>query len=75
MNRNKVKEVYDDYIVDIDGWKYYYKDNFVYSRITNFGNIYYYNELGQYHRNDGPAIEYASGDKEYWIDGVRTTKL
>lgn len=22
-----------------------------------------------YHREDGPAIEYSNGDKEWWIDG------
>jgi len=29
------------------------------------GTIRYYNDLNQFHREDGPAIEYANGDK-YW---------
>jgi len=33
---------------------------------TNFyGTIRYYNDLNQLHREDGPAIECANGDK-YW---------
>jgi hypothetical protein len=31
----------------------------------------YLNESGQYHREDGPAIEYNSGSKEWWINGKR----
>ena len=27
------------------------------------------NAVGQYHREDGPAIEYADGTKEWWING------
>jgi hypothetical protein len=27
------------------------------------------NAAGQLHREDGPAIEYADGDKEWWING------
>ena len=30
-----------------------------------YGDIYYYNDLNQYHREDGPAIELANGTK-YW---------
>ena len=33
------------------------------------GNCYWYNKIGQYHREDGPAIEYVSGDKEWYING------
>ena len=29
----------------------------------------YRNELGQYHRTDGPAIEYVSGEKHWYING------
>ena len=31
------------------------------------GTIWYYNDLNQPHREDGPAIEYADGKKEYWL--------
>lgn len=26
---------------------------------------------GEVHRTDGPAIEYANGCKEWWVDGNR----
>ena len=71
MYRKYVKEVYDDYIVAIDGWKHYYKDNYLYKSINKYGSIYYYNETGNRHRIDGPAYEGADGYKEYWIEGVR----
>ena len=70
MDRYEVKEIYDDYIVDIDGRKYYYKDNYMYKHINKYGSVFYYNESGQYHRLDGPAVEYSSGNKEYYINGV-----
>jgi len=25
---------------------------------------------GNLHREDGPAIEYGSGDKEWWVNGI-----
>ena len=31
----------------------------------NYGNKRWYKE-GKFHREDGPAIEYADGRKEYW---------
>ena len=37
--------------------------------INEFGTIFYYNENDKYHREDGPAIEWASGDKEWYKDG------
>jgi hypothetical protein len=27
------------------------------------------NEVGELHRLDGPAVEYASGSKEWWVNG------
>ena len=35
------------------------------------GTVVYRNELGEFHREGGPAIEYANGDKEYWVNGKR----
>ena len=34
--------------------------------IDEFGTICYYNENDEYHREDGPAIEYACGDKSWY---------
>ena len=31
----------------------------------------YYNAAGQYHREDGPAIEYANGTKRWYQNGLR----
>lgn len=33
------------------------------------GNIYYTLPNGQHHREDGPAVEYTHGQKEWWING------
>jgi len=41
--------------IDIDGDKLYYKDR----------------AMTIYHRLDGPAIEYASGTKAWYVDGKR----
>jgi len=35
------------------------------------GTIHYRNELGQRHREDGPAIEDPNGSKEWWVHGKR----
>ena len=34
------------------------------------GNTGYYNKEGQYHRLDGPAVEYANGDKAWYQNGM-----
>jgi hypothetical protein len=39
--------------------------------VTSKSNVIYYNNNGKAHRTDGPAIEYASGKKEWWIKGKR----
>lgn len=33
------------------------------------GTIEYHNEYGQLHREDGPAIEWADGIKEWYLNG------
>ena len=33
------------------------------------GHISWYNELGQRHRKDGPAVIYPTGDVEWWLNG------
>ncbi len=32
------------------------------------GTVIYRNELGQYHREGGPAVEFVNGDKFYYIN-------
>ena len=36
---------------------------------NNFYCNLWYNEMGQLHREDGPAAEYANGDKEWHLNG------
>jgi hypothetical protein len=39
-------------------------------KIDKFGNKeYYWN--GELHREDGPAVECANGDKEWWIRHIQ----
>ena len=44
-----------------------------YIKIDEDGNMFYFKDKAMYifHREDGPAIEYAAGDKEWWVDGKR----
>ena len=38
-------------------------------KVDEYGNICYYNEQGQLYREDGPAVEYANGDKYWYLNG------
>jgi hypothetical protein len=38
-----------------------------------FGNKFWYLK-GKLHREDGPAIEYADGDKSWWLNGEEVTE-
>lgn len=38
--------------------------------IDAFKIKHYYNELGQYHREDGPAIEHPDGTKHWYKNGL-----
>ena len=40
-------------------------------RIDEEGNRFYYNESGELHNDEGPAIEYKNGDVVYYINGKR----
>ena len=40
------------------------------SYVDRYGVITWYNELGQYHREDGPAIIFADGEVEWFIHCV-----
>jgi len=37
--------------------------------IDEYGTKHWYNDRGEFHRVDGPAIEHANGDKEWYING------
>ena len=37
--------------------------------IDEDGNRFYYNSAGKWHRENGPAIEYVDGHKEWWQNG------
>ena len=36
--------------------------------IDEFGHKFWFNDKGQFHRLDGPAIEYASGDNYWYVN-------
>ena len=38
--------------------------------IYDDGSTRWYNEVGKLHREDGPAIEYADGDKFWYLNGL-----
>ena len=35
------------------------------------GSIHYYDEQGRLHREDGPAVEYPNGQRNWYINGKR----
>ena len=39
------------------------------TKIEFTDRIEYLNEKGQYHREDGPAIEFINGSKEWYLNG------
>jgi hypothetical protein len=41
----------------------------VYVETDKRGNRFWHNQDGQLHREDGPAIEWADGMKEWWVNG------
>jgi len=44
-------------------------ENYVH-KITNIhGDVFYYNRKYDFHRLDGPAVEYHNGAKEWWVNG------
>ena len=47
------------------------KPSFYDIKINRKRDINYYNEKGQLHRLDGPAVEKVNGDKEWYINGKR----
>jgi hypothetical protein len=45
-----------------------HKESF--ANIDDFGTKYWKNESGKLHRLDGPALEYANGDKHWYQNGM-----
>jgi hypothetical protein len=39
--------------------------------IGKYGTKYWILPNGEYHREDGPAIEYVNGHKSWWLNGKR----
>ena len=39
--------------------------------VDNDKNRFWYNEKNYLHRLDGPAVEYADGGKDWWVEGKR----
>jgi len=39
------------------------------SSLDEYGNKRWYDKNGQFHRENGPAIEYRNGTKEWWWHG------
>ena len=39
--------------------------------VNEWGCIYFKNEKGDYHKEDGPAVEYPNGYKAWFINGER----
>jgi hypothetical protein len=39
------------------------------SESSSASRLEYFNTAGEFHRDDGPAVEYADGTKEWWLDG------
>ena len=39
--------------------------------ISSYGDISHFNEKGEYHREDGPALEFTNGYKAWCINGMR----
>jgi hypothetical protein len=44
-----------------------------YIEISEYGNKYYYKDrqMAIFHREDGPAVEWWDGSKEWWLNGER----
>ena len=44
-----------------------------YIKINEYGSKFYYKDKAMKvrHREDGPAIEWSNGDKEWWLNGKR----
>ena len=41
---------------------------------VSIDRVEYYNDQGKLHREDGPAVEYSRGSKEYFLSGIKYEK-
>ncbi len=39
-------------------------------KIDEYGDLIHLNELNLLHREDGPAVEYSNGEKEWYFNGL-----
>ena len=44
-------------------------ENYKIKQIGAAGHVYYFNFKDQFHRLDGPAVEYATGGKFWYVNG------
>jgi hypothetical protein len=48
--------------------------NIIYLTLTDGVAIYYTNDNNQWHREDGPAINFPDGSEYWWLNGKRHRK-
>lgn len=65
---NFKKEEKSDLQVKLEGKTLFIKNNEVFKAIDEKGGVFYYLN-GKLHRENGPAIEYADGDKYWYLNG------
>ena len=46
-------------------------DTYLIREVDRDGTVRYRNSDGQLHREDGPAVEYADGTREWWLNDER----
>lgn len=59
-----------DFIVTHGTRKFFIKNKVVVGEKDKNGNLFYYSN-GDLHRENGPAIEWSDGTKEWYVRGVR----
>ncbi len=42
--------------------------------VDDYNNVSWHNEAGECHREDGPAVEDANGNKYWYLNGKRLTE-
>lgn len=61
----------DKTIIDNNGNVYLSDGKDSYYRKNKYGDVFYVNDKFHCHRLDGPAFEWACGDKSWWVNGKR----
>ncbi len=57
-------------VVSLDGMKYFILNNMIFAKEDHFCK-YWYDENSQYHRDDGPALEFTNGEKHWYQHGKK----